>query len=134
MSSEVVPSSRRRSLIPALLVGLFLIAGSVVFSAASPANAWSSQTTTSSPSGCSGGFAGSSYKPNSTTGYASVSNFGSTCSGTRPSSGAAIRYSNNTFIAVCATGSTKTSCSGTMSVGSGAVGGYHDWGTKKITS
>ncbi|GEC75530.1 hypothetical protein [Microbacterium maritypicum] len=134
MSSEAVSSTRRRSLIPALLVGMFLIAGSVFFTSTAPAHAWSSQTTSSSPSGCSGGFAGSSYKPNSTTGYASVSNYGSTCSGTRPSSGAAIRYSNGTFIAVCATGSTKTSCSGTMTVGSGAVGGYHDWGSKTLSS
>lgn len=119
----------------ALAIGALVIGGGVL--AASPAMAWSSVSTDNSPSGCWGGFSGSSANnyPSSGRMYVSVGNSGSSCWAwvDRGQIAANWRNSSNAQIATgCATLSTY--CSSTRSTLSSAAGGVHTWKTVLIRS
>lgn len=119
----------------ALAVGALVLGGSVL--AASPAMAWSSTATDSSPDGCWGGFSGSSAPnyPSSGQMYVSVGNNGSSCWAwvDRGAISANWRNSSNAQVATgCAT--TSTFCSSTRSLLSSAAGGVHTWKSVLIRS
>lgn len=128
-------SKLKNKVATALAVGALVLGGSVL--AASPAMAWSSIATDSSPDGCWGGFVGSSAfnYPSSGQMYVSVSNDGSSCWAWVDKGQVAANWinSSNAQIATgCAT--LASSCSSTRSMLSSAAGGVHNWKTVLIRS
>lgn len=99
-----------------------------------PAQAWSSSATNSSPSGCSGGFAGSSSKYYSSSAgyemmYASISRYGSSCNifTSTPVIYAWYRATANTTTVACS--SFSTFCAKEVVFRNGFAGGIHEWGS-----
>lgn len=132
-----VRAVRRRLQIAA--VAAVLAAGAFSLSPvspAAPAEAWGSNSTSSSPSGCWGGFAGSSsYYTSGGNQYmqVSVGRSGAGCFGVYPTITARYRHSSGSATEIACSVSTEY-CSGSRVFLSGRVGGKHTWGSATFNS